>query len=218
MLFDAEESLKCHQCTSTKSWDDCTKEQKEVTCPVGEYRCTVATGRRSSAAVYAKGCATESQCLVDRSPLCKPGDTSEDCHVSCCDGNLCNEAKVLVPTTTPTPRPVKCYQCFSNKSWDDCDHTQQVVTCPTHAGSCAKVVLDGKRSDQSVKIYSKLCITFTTATCNPDDNCNQFLDQSQSVTATKCDISCCNGDLCNGAKVPMISAIILWACALVVLR
>lgn len=74
--------------------------------------------------------------------------------------------------------------------------------------SCAKIVLTGKRGDETIKAYGKLCLD--TSSC---DDCDAaFLDPS--ITTTDCDVSCCDDDLCNGAKVPMVSAVILLACAL----
>lgn len=109
----------------------------------------------------------------------------------------------------PTPRPLKCYQCFSNQSWDHCDSVREVVSCSDdEEQSCATVVLTGKRGDQTIKAYGKLC--FDTPDC---DNCEaEFRDPS--ITTTNCDLSCCNDDLYNGAVVHMVSVIILLACAL----
>lgn len=77
--------------------------------------------------------------------------------------------------------------------------------------SCAKVVLTGKRGDETIKAYGKLCLD--TSSC---DDCEaMFLDPSTETT--DCDLSCCDDDLCNGgngAKIPMVSAVILLACAL----
>ena len=47
------------------------------------------------------------------------------------------------------------------------------------------------------------------------DSSEMCMSDDPSVKITKCDISCCNGDLCNGGKVPVVSAIVLLACALV---
>ena len=75
---------------------------------------------------------------------------------------------------------------------------------------CAKLTLTGKRGDQTIATYSKLCIRGQS--CVVDDCGEKFSDPS--ITTTSCSISCCDFDLCNGATVPMISAIILLACAL----
>lgn len=104
--------------------------------------------------------------------------------------------------------------CSSEKSWEDCENTGKVITCPfNQQGSCAKAVLEGKRGGQPVKIYAKDCVA--TSLCHPD-NCKLY---DRSLTNTTCDLHCCTGDLCNedsnsstktnAAKVPMVSAIIL---------
>lgn len=113
----------------------------------------------------------------------------------------------------PDTLPNKCYMCKSEKSWDDCDNNKKEITCPNHQqGSCAEAVLKGKRDGQPVKIYAKDCVA--TSLCHPD-NCKIY---DSSLTNTSCDLHCCTGDLCNtdlpnDAKVPMVSAVILLACA-----
>lgn len=128
----------CCKCTSIKSWDDCASVQTEVICTVGENSCTMVTRRGTSGTVYAKRCATQSQCLGDRFDLCEHSNPSEvvnSCDVRCCDNNLCNKANTAALPPDPTPTPVKCYDCFSNKNWDDCDQSRKIVSCPTHAES-----------------------------------------------------------------------------------
>ncbi|KAJ7393648.1 hypothetical protein OS493_003304 [Desmophyllum pertusum] len=74
-------NLKCYECISTKSWNDCASVQKEVTCALGNDRCGSAVKEEKSSsasvAIYAKSCLAQSQC-------------SGVTH--CCSGNLCNSA------------------------------------------------------------------------------------------------------------------------------
>ena len=94
--------LKCYECVSTKGWDDCAEIKTEKECPSFADRCgkykVEGTSGQMSAAVFAKGCATKIQCdKDDKSELCKLSGPkgNVNCKVDCCQGNLCNGAKVL---------------------------------------------------------------------------------------------------------------------------
>ena len=94
--------LKCYKCVSTKGWDDCAQIKTEKECPSFADRCGTykveGTSGQMSAAVFAKGCATKIQCdKDDKSELCNLSGPKGDvnCKVDCCQGNLCNGAKVL---------------------------------------------------------------------------------------------------------------------------
>ena len=118
-----------------------------------------------------------------------------------------SEAAVL------SPKPRQCYQYNSNKSRDECDDVREAVSCSDEEEqSCAKLGLHGERGGQTIQGYFKGC--FDTLLCEEDNDC-KFESDDQSLTISKCDFSCCTKDLCNGAlTVPMISVIILLACAL----
>lgn len=113
----------------------------------------------------------------------------------------------------PTPKPLQCYECRSNKSFDDCDDVREAASCPDDKEqSCAKLGIYGELGGQTFEGYLKGC--FDTSLCEDDNDC-KFESEDQSLTITKCDFSCCTKDLCNEAlAVPMISVIILLACAL----
>ena len=107
---------------------------------------------------------------------------------------------------------LKCYTCASAKDWETCDKDRKEITCASQFDSCAKVYLDGKVSGVSVESFAKSC--GLKSACDPDKVC-KAMAQALGGTVNKCEVNCCDGDLCNGAKVPMISAFILLACALV---
>ncbi|KAL9988448.1 hypothetical protein ACROYT_G002895 [Oculina patagonica] len=81
--------LKCYACQSSTGWDDCVSAQKEMTCALGNDRCgSVFVDVKSSAgsaATYAKGCLSHSECVGG---------------VDCCSGNLCNSD---IPETSIAP-------------------------------------------------------------------------------------------------------------------
>lgn len=104
---------------------------------------------------------------------------------------------------------LKCYTCASIKSWDDCAANKKETTCVSGQDRCGKMYVDGKIGDVGYEGFSKGCAA--NAACNKDA-CKNI---NPSLSVSKCDINCCEGDLCNGAKVPVVSAIVLLACALV---
>ncbi|KAL9985527.1 hypothetical protein ACROYT_G007944 [Oculina patagonica] len=106
---------------------------------------------------------------------------------------------------------LECYQCYSTKSWDDCANVKKEVTCPSVADRCGKAYISGKSDEASVAVYGKGCAV--SSQCDADSS--ELCKHSDPSVTVECDIYCCSGDLCNGAKVPMVSAIMLLACALV---
>ena len=104
---------------------------------------------------------------------------------------------------------LKCYQCLSLKSWDECKSKENNVTCSRSQDRCAKVNVKAESSAASAEAFVKGCIT--SSDCSKK-NCKSIYP---SVKITKCEINCCAGNLCNGAQVPMVSAVMLLACAIV---
>ena len=103
---------------------------------------------------------------------------------------------------------LKCYKCTTLKDWGDCETNRVETTCASGFDSCGKIFLDGEVAGVSFKTYYKDCSV--KAGCNKD-LCKQ-VGQS-GATINDCKVDCCESDLCNGAKVPLVSAILLFACA-----
>ena len=103
---------------------------------------------------------------------------------------------------------LKCYQCESSKSWDDCADVRKEQTCDAGFDRCAKLYANIKKESLSIERYEKTCL--------PEAWCNN-ITQSETCKDNdgECKAYCCRGDLCNGAAVQMVSTIILIACALV---
>jgi len=97
-------------------------------------------------------------------------------------------------------RGIKCYQCDSEKSWDGCVPGNN-TECAAGLDSCVK--FEGQAEFQGVtqKYFHKGCALKSRCT---DEVCKLVLPPS--ATIKKCDVSCCQSDLCNGAKVPIASA------------
>ena len=103
---------------------------------------------------------------------------------------------------------LKCYQCVSIKSWDDCKSSTKEVTCSGSQDRCGKADVKAESSAATIEGFTKGCANSSDCSAK---NCKSIYP---SVKITKCEIDCCKGDLCNGAQVPMVSAIMLLACAI----
>lgn len=114
---------------------------------------------------------------------------------------------------------LKCKLCFSAESWDDCKNTTKETTCTDDFDRCVTQEGKSESPQKTVKLFAKGCATSSLCrlgqlNCRPTE---------PSTKITKCEVICCKGDLCNGddneadngAKVPIVSAIMLLACAFV---
>ena len=92
-LFLAATGLKCYQCQSTTSMEDCKKSQKEQDCKgLTEPPCVTSTMEYKQIKAYAKTCTAKAVCDVADSgtlKLCK--DAGGKCEYKCCDEDLCNK-------------------------------------------------------------------------------------------------------------------------------
>ena len=105
---------------------------------------------------------------------------------------------------------LQCYECLSHKSWDDCESRKEVKNCSYDR--CFKGYADWQEDGSSKKAYSKECSSTV--------KCKTATDKQKCKEGT-CKVDCCSEDLCNAgtiplgnaATVPLVSAIILSACA-----
>ena len=100
---------------------------------------------------------------------------------------------------------MKCYHCNSTKSWHNCEYEKKEVNCTAGLDRCVKVYSGVRIYGASVESYEKGCKTKAW--------CLEKIPVCKE--GDECIINCCRGDLCNGAAVQMVRAIILIACALV---
>ena len=105
---------------------------------------------------------------------------------------------------------IKCYQCQSLKSWDACVPGSNTA-CSSLPDSCVKFKIEGELGGQNVKAFYKGCAL--KKRCN-QDGC-KAVAQLLKMKLKTCDVDCCETDLCNGAKVAMVSSFLFLACALV---
>ena len=106
------------------------------------------------------------------------------------------------PTTTATG--IKCYVCNSEKGFEECA-SNNTLTCPTGLDRC----YESTQIYGSFKSYSKGCQS--TVLC---DNKDTFLKVCEAVGGSTCKLDCCDSDLCNGGIKPMVSVLLMVACAL----
>ena len=106
---------------------------------------------------------------------------------------------------------MKCYKCFSTKSWDDCVPGNDTACTSPQLNSCLKVKLEGEKEGKNINVFVKSCDE--KKNCYKD-NCKSAA-QKQNIKFKDCDVNCCDTDLCNGAKVTMVSSFLFLACALV---
>ena len=186
--------LKCYRCFSLKSWADCKTNRKLMTCPSAADRCAKshieATAANVTVTAYVIGCSTSAACNRGCNDL--PLANITKCEFDCCSGNLCNGA-------IPTPKPrLKCYQCFSLKSWADCAANKREVTCPSGADHCGTAHVEARVVGVPKAAYNAGC--FTSAACSRDI-CKSYV--SYLNPWIKCEFACCKGNLCNAAKLMM---------------
>ena len=111
---------------------------------------------------------------------------------------------------------IKCYQCASEKSWDDCFPGND-TTCSNSTGSCLQIEFDGEIPNTGTyRVFQK---EYTMKSVCNDDICKRY---RQGSIVRKCNFKCCESDLCNrdilnssnGAKVPIVSGFLFLVRAL----
>ena len=107
---------------------------------------------------------------------------------------------------------LQCYECKSKKSWDHCESRKDVENCSSGENRCVKGYADWEEDGSSKKAFRKDC--FSAEKC-------KTAAYNKDCKKGTCKVDCCSGDLCNAgtislgnsATVPLVSAIILSACA-----
>ena len=191
-------SRKCYQCLSTHSFEDCDAKRIKVTC-LRSQSCVTASAIMTSGIkekAYAKGCANT--CSASKVPVCN--DPNVTCEVSCCSSDYCNG---YLPTTAPPKQPLQCFECLSNRSFEDCDARRTNVTCKS-SQPCLKATVIST-SGVKLQAYGKGCAPGCSVSDLP-------FCREPNIT---CELSCCSSDYCNGylptTSAPSISSSVLWS-------
>jgi len=107
---------------------------------------------------------------------------------------------------------LKCYRCESSESWIECDDSaKNIITCSAGQSRCGKVF---KRADQ-ISTFARGCLSAKQCYDGPEnfELCRKAQERGSKVT---CQMSCCSGDLCNGAAhMSVVGGLILLTCAVV---
>ena len=84
---------------------------------------------------------------------------------------------------------LECYSCESDSDNDECVGNQTEATCQGDANQCAKGFIQSE--DNKVKVYVKGCMS------SKDCDIHRKKCEEYNGADNMCDISCCEGDLCN---------------------
>lgn len=91
---------------------------------------------------------------------------------------------------------LKCHHCLSSSSLYDCGKSSEKIECPEIADNCANISTEVEASVGSIKSYFYGC-----ATKKMCDDAREQLKVCQKISGggykVKCNITCCNGDLCS---------------------
>lgn len=93
--------LKCHNCLSTTSMNDCLAKQKAENCSSSDTRCVTESFEYKiifDIKTYRKGCQSKSYCDSELGKKICTQANGKTCDATCCEGDLCNTS--LVPTAS----------------------------------------------------------------------------------------------------------------------
>ena len=103
---------------------------------------------------------------------------------------------------------LKCYTCTSTTSLEDCEKDQKETDCVSSVfDRCATFSADFNTSVVEVKSFVKSC------------QAKAYCDTSETLlkpckdAGGKCKLDCCDTDLCNGGSAPVVSVLLMVACA-----
>lgn len=104
---------------------------------------------------------------------------------------------------------LRCYSCESSKSWTDCSRVGQLVICNPGNDRCIKATRTENSDGKSTALYKKGCHTA--------EWCRLGYTFSFCKGKRRCEVDCCNDNLCNMAAIPVASSAILVWCAFAVI-
>ncbi len=97
---------------------------------------------------------------------------------------------------------LRCYTCYVTTSWEDCDKSATIHTCPEdHDEVCvtARVRKWDKNDNTTI-------ITQYTKHCAAADYCS---DEECKKLGYECTLDCCNKDLCNTSNSILANIVLL---------
>ncbi|XP_029190662.1 uncharacterized protein LOC122946924 [Acropora millepora] len=93
-------AIKCQECSSTTSMEECKKKEKEKDCGEGFDRCIKRSFDYKLSILqiksFSKGCSTKATCDADQKlKICKEAKGTT-CEWNCCDSDGCNSSAMPV--------------------------------------------------------------------------------------------------------------------------
>lgn len=88
--------------------------------------------------------------------------------------------------------------CISSVSWDDCAKSQDPLTCEPADTHCHRHMVHVDMGVYKMTTFTKGCAT--SDKCSPEavNRCkNSSGSQQMGIKDVKCDLECCQDDLCN---------------------
>ncbi|KAG9275914.1 urokinase plasminogen activator surface receptor-like [Astyanax mexicanus] len=171
-------SLTCYQCIPETSVQ-CTDQK--VNCPTGQcgnMKTTAYMGSTVLVNMVMKNCSLAQHCVTASVNF---GITKTTISNQCCNTDLCN-AQRKPEATSNTPNGLQCYTC----NGEDCSSTLDCVDEEDHCIKSA-VGVEGQ------KLMMKGCATKSF--------CMGDLSAQLAQSSTVVGLSCCTGNLCNGATI-----------------
>ncbi|XP_066528936.1 phospholipase A2 inhibitor gamma subunit B-like [Hoplias malabaricus] len=178
-LYPSALSLNCYQYIPGPS-GTCTTTQ--TVCPSQCVSATVivnATGQKKE--ISTKDCASAAECVSGSLNL---GIMKTTINTQCCSTDLCNSQNPpALPTKSPNGK--QCYYCTDK-------NCSEIVDCLGDEDQCISATV----SADGVQMGMKGCAT--RSICNAPTG-------SMQTAGISGDVSCCSGNLCNGAEGVKIS-------------
>lgn len=94
--------------------------------------------------------------------------------------------------------PLHCKVCISCVSWDDCAKSQEALTCESADSYCYRHSVQADFGGYNLITFAKGCATSDKCTRKAVNRCknSQSQNQAMQVKHAKCNLECCQGDLC----------------------
>lgn len=97
-----------------------------------------------------------------------------------------------------TVSSLRCNVCISYSSWDDCAKSQNPLTCEPVDTHCFRHMVHVDMGFYKTTTFAKSCATSDKCTPEAVNRCkNSSGYQQMGIKDVKCDLKCCQGDLCN---------------------
>ena len=105
---------------------------------------------------------------------------------------------------------LSCYECTSEKSWDDCNSKMAKTSCPSGSPQCLSGTLSCTAGEEKKTVYYKRC--------SKNDDCETTREDSPTCPSSSMSwnfyslTSCCSGDNCNSGTSHSINRAMLAIC------